>query len=100
MAGDGLGCGEAMCGVLWVPTCDQTCSAPTSVTPSYASATMGGFSSGYTGSTSVRGESVSFGGLSQQVDGSGCCQGNHKQDNYSGPGFSVCEIWNTQEIAN
>lgn len=68
VAGDGSGCGEAMCGVLWVPTCDQTCSAPTGETQSYASATMGRFSSGYIGSTSVRRESVSLGGLSQQVD--------------------------------
>ena len=35
-----MGCGEAACGVLWVPTCDQTCSTPTGETHSYASATM------------------------------------------------------------
>ena len=73
---------------------------PTGETHSYALATMGRFSSGYIGSTSVRRESVSPGGLSQQVDRGGRCQGNHKQDNYSAPGCSVCEIWNTQEFAD
>ena len=58
------------------------------------------FSYGYIGSTSVRGESVRPGGLSQQVDRGWRCQGNHEQDNYSASNCSVCEIWNTQEFAD
>ena len=54
VAGDGSGCGKAVCGVLWVPTCDQTSSTPTGETYSYASASMGGFGSGYiTGGSDV-----------------------------------------------
>ena len=47
VTGDGSACGKAVCGVLWVPTCDQTSSTPTHETYSYASAPMGRFVSGY-----------------------------------------------------